>query len=139
MRLKKLLAVMVAVGALSLLLVACFVESDPDDIPLGKILEDSSGKAISGTAKSTENGYLSDIEVTLTVKDGYITEVSINGPGDAASIGSEIIKRAPDMIRKANSFDIDALASVSPAVFTKEAIRKAGNKALAKITNSSSP
>jgi uncharacterized protein with FMN-binding domain len=134
---KKLLVVMAMVGAISLLLAACFVDYDPTDIPQGEPIADSSGKTISGTSKSTEQGWSGPIEVTVTVKDGYITEVTINGSGsgDATSLGSEIIKRAPEMVRKANSFDIDALASASPAILTKGAIKKAGNAALTKITN----
>jgi uncharacterized protein with FMN-binding domain len=131
---KKLLIVMAAVAAISLLFAACFVESDPDNIPQGDPLTDSSGELASGTAESTAQGYLGQIKVTLIVKDGYIIDVKIEGSGDAASLGGDIIKNAPAYIKKANYFDIDALASASPAVATKTAITNAGTQALAIIT-----
>jgi hypothetical protein len=36
--------------------------------------------------------------------------VIIDGPGDRASMGGDIIRNAPDMIKRGNAFDIDALA-----------------------------
>jgi uncharacterized protein with FMN-binding domain len=131
---KKLLIAATVLVAMSLALAACFVESDPNDIPTGEPLKDDSGNLISGTAQGTAEGYAGPITVTLTMDEGHIIDVKIEGPGDAASLGGNVIKTAPDSIKKANSFDIDALASVSPFKFTKGAIKSAGEQALAKIT-----
>jgi uncharacterized protein with FMN-binding domain len=110
------------------------VESDPDDIPQGEPLTDSSGELASGTATGTAQGFFDPIEVTLIVKDGYIIDVKIKkGSRDEESVGKNIIESAPEYIKKANSFDIDALASASPAVATKTAIKNAGKQALTKI------
>jgi uncharacterized protein with FMN-binding domain len=130
---KKILIVTVVIAAISLVLAACFVEYDPDDVPQHEAWQDSNGEKISGEKAATSYGY-GPITVTVRVTNGYIDKVIIDGPADANSLGRDIIRQAPDLVKKANSFDIDALASVSPATSTKKAIREAGEQALAEIT-----
>jgi uncharacterized protein with FMN-binding domain len=126
---KRLLTVMAAVTA-GLLLASCFVEYDPSDAPQSEPMG-----TFSGTETGESQGYTGSIKVTVTLANGYITKVDIDGPGDAASMGGEIIRQAPGWIEQANSFDIDALASASPIKFTKGAIKAAGKKALYQVTN----
>ncbi|MDR2742865.1 MAG: FMN-binding protein [Treponema sp.] len=124
---KKLLIAMAAVAAISLLLAACFIESDPDDVPDGPPMG-----SYSGTDEGSAYGHFADVKVTLTLTNGYITDVIINAQQDENSYGKTPIGIARIFITKANSVEID---TVSGATETSEAIRKAGRIALYKITN----
>jgi fumarate reductase flavoprotein subunit len=109
--------------AISLLAASCFVEYEPR----GEAFE-----SYSGTATGSAYGYGGTIEVTLTLTNGYITEVQINGPRETPTIGGLLIKNAGAQIEEANS--LDAISSAS-ATLTRNAIIQAGNKALAEITD----
>jgi uncharacterized protein with FMN-binding domain len=125
---KKTLPGMAAVIAISLVLAACFVESDPTDNPKGEAFD-----SYSGTAEGSGTGYNgSTIKVTLTLTNGYITDVQIDGPGETPAIGGILIKNAPNQIKAANS--LDAISGAT-ATFTRDGIINAGKKALAEITN----
>jgi uncharacterized protein with FMN-binding domain len=131
---KKILTAAAVLVAISLAWAACFVELDPDDIAEGEPITDASGNLVSRNATATATSYLGGtVTVTLTVKDGKITAVDITGEHETAGpgFGEEMMTKAKELIKRANSVDIDA---VTTATTTLRAIKEAGKKALAEIT-----
>jgi fumarate reductase flavoprotein subunit len=61
---------------------------------------------------------------------GYITDVTINAPAETPTVGGIAVARAPGIIIKNNSADIDAL---SGATVTTQAISTAAQAAIDKI------
>ncbi|MDR0730073.1 MAG: FMN-binding protein [Treponema sp.] len=96
--------------------------------------DSGNGTEDTNTATGTSYGYENKlISVTITMKDGVITDVTITGE-QTPGIGSVVIRDAPAKIKEKNSVDagVDAVTS-STAVVTKAAIKEAGNKAIAEI------
>ena len=85
---------------------------------------------VSGTATGSAQGYGGPVEVTVTIKDGFITDVSINAASETMAIAGAVLRRAPDMIKEYNSSDID---NVSGATKTSLAIKQAAQEAIDKI------
>ena len=84
---------------------------------------------LSGCAKSTEQtvsattkGYGGDITVTLTVKDGKISDVKIVGDGETANVGSKAVEEMPAQIIEKQTYDVDG---VSGATISSTSIKKA--------------
>jgi fumarate reductase flavoprotein subunit len=84
----------------------------------------------SGTASATAPGFVSDITVTITMVDGYITDVQVVGPDETPSVGSVAVTRAPRLIQKNNSGVLDA---ISGATITTAGISTAAQEAINKI------
>ncbi len=85
--------------------------------------KESEAKVYTKTAK----GFGGDVTVTVTLKDGKITDVKAEGPNETEGIGSKAIEELPALIVKANSSDID---SISGATMTSNAIKTAVRAAL---------
>jgi fumarate reductase flavoprotein subunit len=83
-----------------------------------------------GTASATAFGFVGDITVTITMVDGYITEVEVIGNDETPSVGSVAVARAPGLIKKNNSGVLDA---ISGATITSSAISTAAQEAIDKI------
>jgi fumarate reductase flavoprotein subunit len=84
----------------------------------------------SGTDTGFHWGYEGNVYVTITMVNGYITEVDIEGEHESQNFGQNAIERAPAIIIAKNSVDIDTL---SGATATSNAIKQAGQKAIDKI------
>ena len=84
----------------------------------------------SGTATGTAPGFSGDIDVTITMVNGYITDVVVEGKHETATIGVPAMARAPDRIKKYNSAQFDV---VSGATITCMGVSEAAQKAIDKI------
>lgn len=75
------------------------------------------------------------VNVAVTLENGYITDVVIDGPSESPGIGSVVIDHAPERIIANNSFDIDLQSglSISSASRTADAIKIAGKAAIQAI------
>jgi fumarate reductase flavoprotein subunit len=96
----------------------------------------STGKVVpignfSGTATGTASGFGGPVEVTITMADGYITEVAIKADGETQAIAAPAIMRAPNIIKEINSAQFD---SISGASITSMAISEAAQDAIDQIT-----
>ncbi len=72
-------------------------------------------------------GFGGDVTVTVTLKDGVISDVVAEGSNETAGIGSKAIEELPKLIREANSADVDG---ISGATITSNAIKTAVRAAL---------
>jgi fumarate reductase flavoprotein subunit len=72
-------------------------------------------------------GFGGDVTVTVTLKDGAISDLVAEGPNETAGIGSKAIEELPKLIIKANSADVDG---ISGATITSNAIKTAVRAAL---------
>jgi uncharacterized protein with FMN-binding domain len=97
----------------------------------------SAAKSAPGFAKSDdylaahgETEYGADVTVTVTVTEGYITGVEVDGPDESPDIGGEAIIKLTAQIKAKNSFDVD---KISGASYTSAAVKTAGQAALAQI------
>ena len=86
----------------------------------------SKSSAYSGTTKGTAKG-MGDVTVTLTLKDGKITECSVDGAGETEGIGTNAIDQLPGKIVKENKISVDG---VTGATITSDAIKDAAKAAL---------
>lgn len=80
------------------------------------------GKYVAGSYTATATG-MGELTVTVTIGDGdVITEVTVDGPGETAGIGTNAIEQLPAAILSAQSADVD---TVSGATITSTAILSA--------------
>jgi fumarate reductase flavoprotein subunit len=75
-------------------------------------------------------GFVGDITVTITMVDGYITDVLVDGKDETPSVGSVAVTRAPKLIKKNNTGVLDA---ISGATITTAGISTAAQEAIDKI------
>jgi uncharacterized protein with FMN-binding domain len=80
-------------------------------------------------------GYGRQITVTVTLEEGYIENVVIDGPDESTDYGQVIIQKAPAVIKAKNTFDVNIkdVDAVSIATSTLKGIKEAGNAAIDKI------
>jgi fumarate reductase flavoprotein subunit len=83
-----------------------------------------------GTASATMLGFGGDITVTITMADGYITDVQVVGNDETPEVGSVAVTRAPQLIKKNNSGVLDAISGAS---ITTAAISAAAQEAIDQI------
>jgi uncharacterized protein with FMN-binding domain len=83
-----------------------------------------------GTATAPATGGAGMLTVTVTMEAGIITRVVISGP-DSSSYGGPVISTAEE--RVIDNQDFDHIDVVSQATYTRNAIKKAGEAAVAKI------
>ena len=107
-------------GILAILLVFSLIAcaSAPAIAPIGDA---------TGTATASAPGYGGEVTVTVTMVNGFITEVVAIGPDESPTIGGAAIMRAPPRIIRFNTTDIDI---VSGASITTMAITEAAQKAI---------
>ena len=84
-------------------------------------------QGVSGTFSGTARGMNGDVEVALTLEDGKITGVSIEGAAETASIGDKAIEQLTKDIAASASIAVDTL---SGATVTSNAILQAATAAL---------
>jgi len=85
-----------------------------------------------GTATGTAPGFGGEITVTVTLADGIITDVVVTGDGESPTIGGPAILRAPNLIKRYNSAQFDA---VSGATITCTGVSIAAQAAIDKIVS----
>ncbi len=86
--------------------------------------------AVAATYEAVSSGFAGDIKVTLTVEDGVITAIEIEGPDETPAIGGRAISTMKEAyIGKTSADDVDSVAS---ATFTSNGVKEAVAKALAK-------
>jgi fumarate reductase flavoprotein subunit len=83
-----------------------------------------------GRASGTAPGYHGDVTVEISMENGWITTVTVDGPEESPGIGLVAVQRAPDIIKAKNSVDIDV---INGATLTTNAIKAAGQKAINEI------
>ncbi len=80
-----------------------------------------------GTYEGTGAGRNGDVVVSVEVKDGKISRVDVLSHEETDGIADPAINDLPAAIVKANSADVDSIAS---ATMTSDAIKEAVNNAL---------
>ena len=88
-----------------------------------------------GTFVGTGKGMHSNIEVSVTVEGGKITNVTVNNHGETAGVSDPAIEQIPAAIVAANSADVDAVAG---ATLTSNGIMEAVKNALSGVTEEQS-
>ena len=83
-----------------------------------------------GTATASAPGFGGDVTVTITMAGGYITDVVCKGDFESPTIGGPAIIRAPNIIKRYNSANID---TISGATITTMALSEATQKAIDEI------
>lgn len=81
----------------------------------------------SGSYSATGKGYGGEVTVTLDVEGDKITNVTIVGDGETEGIGSKAVEEMPELIKAANSWDVDV---VSGATITSTTIKKLAKEAM---------
>lgn len=90
----------------------------------------SAAKGVSGTFTGTATGMGGKdkpVEVTITLQDSKITDVTAKGDGETAGIGSKAIETMPEEMKKTASIAVD---TVSGATITSKAILEAAAAAI---------
>jgi hypothetical protein len=91
-------------------------------------------------AYAMEHGPLGQfITVTVTMADGWITDVQILGPDETPTLGGQLVASLGPIIKENNTFDVDRIGGVegiSGATFTFEGVKEAGKEAIEEIKNS---
>ena len=84
-----------------------------------------------GNATASAQGFGGEVTVTVTMADGFITDVICKGDGESPTIGGPALLKAPNMIKKYNSAQLD---TISGATITTMAISEACQAAINQIT-----
>ncbi|HHW91081.1 MAG TPA: FAD-dependent oxidoreductase [Firmicutes bacterium] len=80
------------------------------------------------TGTATAQGFGGPITVTVTVTDGVLTDVKVEGPSESAGIGSIAVEQLPAKMLEAKSVDVDV---ISGATISSKAILAAAAEAYA--------
>ena len=107
-------------GLLSILLVLCLILS-------GFSAMAEAGNVFTASAQ----GFGGDITVSLTIEDGKLTDVVVEGPNETQGVGSNAVDMMPGMMLKANSVEVDTVTGCtisSTAILTaaKEGLEASG-------------
>ena len=89
---------------------------------------DSTASLADGTYTSSAKGCLSDVEVTVTVSGGKVSEVAIDASGETPELGGAAAETLADALTKAGS--TNGVDAVSGATLTSEAVFTAMNDCL---------
>ncbi len=84
---------------------------------------------VSGTATGTAKGFGGDVNVTLTLEDGVITDASLSGDNETEGIGQVVLKVYGKNFVEANGL-VDAYSGATFAGFTRAAVMEAASAAL---------
>lgn len=79
------------------------------------------------TYTKVAKGFGGDVTVTVTLKDGVISDVKAEGPNETNGIGSKAIEELPKLMVAANSADVDGITG---ATITSNAVKSAARAAL---------
>ena len=89
---------------------------------------DNTAYLTDGTYTSSAKGCLSDVEVTVTVSGGKVSEVAIDASGETPELGGAAAETLADALTKAGS--TNGVDAVSGATLTSEAVFTAMNDCL---------
>ena len=89
---------------------------------------DNAASLADGTYTSSAKGCLSDVEVTVTVSGGKVSEVAIDASGETPELGGAAAETLADALTKAGS--TNGVDAVSGATLTSEAVFTAMNDCL---------
>ena len=89
---------------------------------------DNAANLTDGTYTSSAQGCLSDVEVTVTVSGGKVSEVAIDASGETPELGGAAAETLADALTKAGS--TNGVDAVSGATMTSEAVFTAMNDCL---------
>jgi uncharacterized protein with FMN-binding domain len=89
---------------------------------------DNAANLTDGTYTSSAKGCLSDVEVTVTVSGGKVSEVAIDASGETPELGGAAAETLADALTKAGS--TNGVDAVSGATLTSEAVFTAMNDCL---------
>jgi len=111
------------VGMCALLagVVLCCASSGGSGSPIGNA---------TGTASATSAGFGGDVSVTVTMANGFITEVVAKGDAESSTVGGPALLKLPNLIKKYNTAQVDAIAG---ATITSMAVKAATQEAIDKI------
>ena len=85
---------------------------------------------ISGTKTGTAEGNGGEVSVTITMKDGVITDVKAEGADETPGIGDVALESMPEEMKANNSINVDTVAT---ATITSNAILEAAKAALVEL------
>ena len=91
------------------------------------LAETAETTAVTGTG--TAKGFGGDVTVTVTLADGVITIVDIEGPNETQGIGSNIVAEWPEAFVEANGI-VDTYTGATFASITRKAVIEATIAAL---------
>jgi outer membrane lipoprotein SlyB len=106
---KKLLIVLAA--ALGVVLAGCFIEGGAG--ANGDPHLDGNGNPLNGIGEGSSWGELSNVKVTLTLANGFITNAVVDGKGETPAIGGIVANKAPGFMTKNNSVEIDIVSGAT--------------------------
>ena len=89
---------------------------------------DNAANLTDGTYTSSAQGCLSEVEVTVTVSGGKVSEVAIDASGETPELGGAAAETLADALTKAGS--TNGVDAVSGATLTSEAVFTAMNDCL---------
>ena len=89
---------------------------------------DNAANLTDGTYTSSAQGCLSDVEVTVTVSGGKVSEVAIDASGETPELGGAAAETLADALTRAGS--TNGVDAVSGATLTSEAVFTAMNDCL---------
>ena len=89
---------------------------------------DNAADLTDGTYTSSAKGCLSDVNVTVTVSGGKVSEVAIDASGETPELGGAAAETLADALTKAGS--TNGVDAVSGATMTSEAVFTAMNDCL---------
>ena len=72
----------------------------------------SGTKSVSGEYTGTAKG-MSDVTVTLTLKDSIITDVKAEGPGETVGIGTKALESLPAAMVEGNTLNVDSISGAT--------------------------
>ncbi len=87
----------------------------------------SGAAGVSGTFSSTQTGFGGEVEVTLTIENSVITEVTLVGEKETPAVGGAALDTLAENIKAANSSEFDL---VSGATVTSTAVKDGVKEAL---------
>lgn len=88
-----------------------------DPLPGG---ENPGGALADGTYTSAQQGYLSEVTVTVTVSGGVVSQVEVDASGETPALGGAAAEQMADTLLQTGSADqVDIVAG---STFTSEAV-----------------
>lgn len=90
---------------------------------------EAAGGYADGTYTATEQGYLSEVSVTVTISGGKVSDVAIDASGETPALGGAAAEQLAESLKAAGS--TNGVDAVSGSTFTSEAVLAAMDACLA--------
>jgi uncharacterized protein with FMN-binding domain len=116
-------SIVAAVAIIALVLVSCIIELEPPEFnnsPWG-----GTASPFNSTATGSSFGFKSNIVVTTTFRDGFISRIDVSH-GDTPEYADSIIASAKEIALAANSFETSLFDGLAGATSTRRAFVLAG-------------